>query len=213
MVAEAVIEQQRREFGGSPAGAPSVQVAAGAFSPYLAVGLVVNAVLTGNVTIAQPYGINNLPVGSLMYLVLTQDGTGSRTVAWASCYRDAPNWSSGGAAGTVASGEFRWDGNSWQYVGGSSAFAAPGISLFTVTGQANIILFPPVVKPNPAPTVGALTAAGVAPTIIRSTSTVIAPAAGGLTMTGVAVTMTLALALPVTGVLVITGLIPTRTSP
>lgn len=210
MVAEAVIEQQRREFGGAPAGAPSQQVAAGAFTPYLAAGLVVNAVLTGNVTMGQPYGLYNIPIGSVMYIVLTQDATGSRTVAWAACYRDTPNWAAGGAAGTVASGEFRWDGNSWQYVGGSSAFAAPGSSIFTNTGQVNVIPFPPVVKPNPAPTVGALAATGVAPTIIRSTSTVITPTVGGMTMTGLSVTLMLALAIPVTGALIITGLIPTR---
>lgn len=186
MVAEAVIAQERREFGNAPASLPSSQVS-GVVNPDAYRGFIFPFVLIGNVTLGQPRIRQSPPIGTQMYLVLQQDGTGSRTVTWAACYRNAPDWSAGGAAGTIASGEFRWDGQSWQYVGGSSAFAAPGVSIFIGAGQIQFIPGNPTLLSNPAPSVGAVAASGVAPTVIRGTVTKITPTVGAAALGSAAV--------------------------
>jgi hypothetical protein len=188
MVAESVIEQQRREFGGAPASQIGVQ-ASGNYQPSLQAGLVINLTLVGNIIIGQPV-LFNPAVGTVLYLVMTQDGTGSRTVSFASCWRDIPaGWAAGGTAGQIASGEFRFDGASWQCVGGSSAFASPGIAINVGTAQLSLVPSAPGLYSNPAPSTGSASMTGVAPTIIRGTSTVITPTVGGMTTAGVAGSM------------------------
>lgn len=195
MVAESVIEQQRREFGGSPAAGALVQ-ASGNYQPYLQAGLTVTLQLIGNIILGQPV-LFNPSVGQRIFMVLVQDGTGSRTVAWSSCWRDIPTGlASGGSAGQVASAEFVFDGFSWQYCGGSSAFASPGVAITTGTAQLSLAGSTPVPYANPAPTTGSAAFSGVAPTIIRSTSTVITPTVGAATMAGVAGSLGLGIAPP-----------------
>lgn len=211
MVAESVIEQQRREFGSSPAANAQIQ-ASGNFQPYLQAGLVSTLQLVGNIILGQPILFNPNP-GQRIYIILVQDSTGSRTVSWASCWRDIPSgWASGGAAGTVASGEFVFDGFSWQYCGGSSAFAAPGVSINVGTGIVQLSLVPssPVVYGSVqlTPTISTATLAGVAPVNVRGT--VISPTAGAATAAGVAVSMGLNMLLPAGPNLIVTGQQPVR---
>jgi hypothetical protein len=80
--------------------------------------------LTANAVIAAP-AANSIPsvnVGSRLYLVFIQGPGGTFTVAWNAAWRNAPALA-GGAAATRASAEFRWDGASWQFIGGSTVFA------------------------------------------------------------------------------------------
>lgn len=75
--------------------------------------------MNSNVVVGAP--ANPRAIGDMLYLVFIQDG-GSRTISWNAVYRNAPT-PSAGAAGTRISAEFRFDGVSWQFVGGSTAFA------------------------------------------------------------------------------------------
>lgn len=75
--------------------------------------------MTQNVTVGAPLGPR--AIGDKLYLVLVDDG-GGHTVAWHSVFRNAPT-PAAGTAGQRLSAEFRWDGVSWQFTGGSSAFA------------------------------------------------------------------------------------------
>jgi hypothetical protein len=211
MVAESVIEQQRREFGNSPAASQIVQ-ASGNYQPYLQAGLTIPLTLVGNIIIGQPI-IFNPNIGMRLHLVMTQDGTGSRTVAFSSCWRDIPaGWASGGSAGQVASGEFLFDGFSWQFVGGSSAFASPGVSINVGTGIVQLSLVPsaPVVYGSVqiAPPVSTTTAAGVAPGFVRGT--VIAPTVGAASIPGVAASIAFNMSTP-TGSMVTAGQSALRT--
>ena len=52
MVAESVIEQQRRKFGNSPAANAQIQ-ASGNFQPYLQAGLISTLQLVGNIILGQ----------------------------------------------------------------------------------------------------------------------------------------------------------------
>jgi hypothetical protein len=56
-------------------------------------------------------------------LCLFVSSLGSFTTAWNSIYRNAPAWPASGSSGKKATAIFRWDGTSWQFTGGSSAFA------------------------------------------------------------------------------------------
>jgi hypothetical protein len=99
-----------------------------------------NHVLTaaGAVFIGQPVGPYP-PRFSRVCVQVLQDGNGSRVVTWASCWRDAPSWGSNGPASASAVGEFISDGQgSYQYAGGSSAFAVVGTGLAPGTGAAQI---------------------------------------------------------------------------
>lgn len=78
-------------------------------------------VLTLNAPTVTVSAVNPRAVGDRIYVVAIQDQPASRTLAWASNFRNAPTGS--GSAGQRASFEFRWDGVSWQCVGGSTAFA------------------------------------------------------------------------------------------
>ena len=76
-------------------------------------------VVDGNVVTAA-----NVPVGTKMFLVFVQDATAGRTLAWNAAYRGAPSTTGGAATSGQRLGcEFRWDGASWQFVGGATSFA------------------------------------------------------------------------------------------
>lgn len=80
--------------------------------------------MTGNLTVGAPANTGTLGVGDKIYLVFVQDATAGRTLTWNAAYRNAPTGLGGSAtAGQRASFEFRWDGVSMQYTGGSTAFA------------------------------------------------------------------------------------------
>lgn len=68
--------------------------------------------LTGNITIADP--IENIN-GAEAEVVLTQDGTGGRTVTWGAAYTDASSVNTG--AGKVSRWTFRCMGTKWVQVG------------------------------------------------------------------------------------------------
>lgn len=75
------------------------------------------------VTVGAP--LNPRAIGDQLFVVLIQDATGGRNIAWASGaggFRNAPT-PSAGTSGQRCSFEFRWDGVSWQMTGGSTAFA------------------------------------------------------------------------------------------
>lgn len=75
-------------------------------------------------TVAAPANSSSQPIGTKLYLVLVQDATAGRTLTWNATYRNAPSGLGGSATnGQRASFEFRYDGASWQYTGGSTAFA------------------------------------------------------------------------------------------
>lgn len=76
----------------------------------------------GSVTWGVP--LNPGYVGQVLTLFVTKDATGTaRTTAWNAIYRDAPTIASTSTSGTKATFRFIWDGVSWQYLGGSTAFA------------------------------------------------------------------------------------------
>lgn len=208
MVSQAVIEQQRREFGGAPASNPLANAGA-ILNMDLSQGLVQQWVLNANCFVGEP--LYPPPVGGRIILLLTQDGTGSRSVTWGICFRDAPAWSAS-AAGTRASAEFLWDGFSYQYMGGSTAFAVSGLSLVPQTGLVGLASDAIIPRTNPAPTPGAIALAGVASTVTNRTIVAITPTVGALAAAGIAPLVSLILAPPV-ATLAIQGQIPTRTSP
>ena len=109
-------------FGRTGFTAAGNQGAAPAIDPTL--DEVVTAVLTANATVAAPAASTPgaVNIGSRFYLVVIQDATGTRTLAWNAAWRNAPAMTAG-TANQRASFEFRWDGVSWQFVGGSTAFA------------------------------------------------------------------------------------------
>lgn len=76
-------------------------------------------VMTANLTVGAPVGPR--AVGDKLYLVFV-DSNGGHTIAWDSVYRNCQR-PAAGAANTRLSCELRWDGQSWQFAGGSTAFA------------------------------------------------------------------------------------------
>jgi hypothetical protein len=66
--------------------------------------------------------VNPPNVGARLSITLIKGTASAITLTWVSAYRNMPTWSAG-ASGTRATAEFRYDGVSWQYVGGSTAFA------------------------------------------------------------------------------------------
>jgi hypothetical protein len=78
--------------------------------------------LTAAATVGAP--LSAAPIGFKLFLEFVQDATAGRAVTWNAIYRNAPAIGGGSAtAGQRASTEWRWDGVSWQFVGGSTAFA------------------------------------------------------------------------------------------
>lgn len=148
--------------------------------------------------------------GSTLYLDFTQDGTGSRLITWDPIYRDAPAYGSSGAAAANAVGEFRFtSAGSWQYVGGSSAWAVAAEGMPGVTGAIALGGAAPTVFPGGVvvtPTVGAISAAGVAPSRITQANTSRVPTVGAVALAGVQ--PTLAPLAPSSGAVALAGGVP-----
>lgn len=179
------------------------------YNPDLKKHLYHSVTLQANTTVGQP--LFPPPPGNLVVLRLVQDSTGSRTVAWASCYRDAPNWSSGGAALSTALAVFMFDGQSYQFLGGSSAFAVQGSGLTPGAGGVSYLGLVPKPNLNPAPTAGAVAAGGVAPTVTNRAAIVLrTPLVGAVTVAGVAGNVSAYVATG-PGAVVMAGQVPTRT--
>lgn len=205
MTSLAQIDRERRDLGLSP---PVIVNTDGLLRMDLSRGAVHRFQLTANVFVTTPF--NGQPsVGDRLIVTMQQDSAGSHSVTWGVCFRDPPAWSPG-AAGTVASAAFFWDGQSFQYEGGSSAFATSGLALVPQTGSMGLASDASPTQVNPAPTAGAVALAGVAPTISKPTVTAIAPTAGAVTAAGVAPTAETPL-VPGAGSIGLTGLLPTRT--
>jgi hypothetical protein len=206
MVAQSIIDEQRREFGiPSPMFGPPPPV----LSMDLSKGLVHTYTLPQDTFVTEP---RNPPLpGSFVTLILIQDSVGSRSVTWGVCFRDAPGWTPG-AANTRATALFIYDGAGYQYIDGSSAFAVNGLQLVPATGSALVAGGTMKVLTNPAPTVAAMTLAGVAPALTRNTIVSITPTVGALAAAGVAPLASVILTPPV-ATLTLLGQIPTRTSP
>jgi len=67
---------------------------------------------------------NNVPIGTKLFLVFVQDVTAGRALSWNAIFRGAPATTGGAATNGQRMGcEFRYDGASWQFVGGASTFA------------------------------------------------------------------------------------------
>jgi hypothetical protein len=78
--------------------------------------------MNANITVGAP--INAPAIGSKLVLIFVQDATGTRTLAWNAIYRNAPALAGGAAtAGQRALTEWCWDGASWEFTGGATAFA------------------------------------------------------------------------------------------
>jgi hypothetical protein len=78
--------------------------------------------MSANLTVGAP--INPPAIGSPLCLVFVQDAIAGRTLAWNAAYRNAPALAGGAAtAGQRALTEWRYDGASWEFVGGAIAFA------------------------------------------------------------------------------------------
>lgn len=127
-------------------------------------------------------------VGATIFFDFTQDSTGSRVITWDPIYRDPPSWGSSGPAGANAAGEFRFTSQgAWQYVGGSSAWAVQGEGMPTIAGAMALATEAPTILSGGVvvkPTVGALTATGVAPTRLVQSNTARVPTVGAVTITG-----------------------------
>lgn len=75
------------------------------------------AELTGNITIGAPVGARK---GMSLTFLFRQDGTGSRTVTWNAVFKAAANGA--GAASTVGSTTFYFDGTNWVQDAGALTF-------------------------------------------------------------------------------------------
>jgi hypothetical protein len=197
MPSEQFNDQQRREFGLPLLGAAG---SSGIATPVLVLdigqGFGFQYKLQSAVFVGEP--INPPSPGADVTLTLIQDGaSGNFAVTWAGCWRDAPNWSAGGALATRATARFVYDGLSYQYVGGSSAFAVSNQNIVASTGGMNFASDISGILTNPAPTVAAVTFAGVAPTVTnRAAIVVISPTVGATTLAGVASSMGLGITPP-----------------
>lgn len=104
---------------------PTKVAASGAsYAPDITTAEVHSIVMTAALTIAAPLGMTAMQPGARFALILIQDNTGGRTLTWNSAWRNAPSGlGSGAAPGSRATFEFRYDGVSMQYTGGSTGFA------------------------------------------------------------------------------------------
>lgn len=75
------------------------------------------AALTGNIAIGAPIGARK---GMSLTFLFTQDATGSRTVTWNAVFKAAANGA--GAANTVGSTTFYFDGTNWVQDAGALVF-------------------------------------------------------------------------------------------
>lgn len=77
-------------------------------------GDTITATLTGNITVTLTSGVNP---GDLLQLILTQDGTGSRTATWPANAKLAQgSLTLSTAASAVDVVTFKWDGTNWREV-------------------------------------------------------------------------------------------------
>jgi hypothetical protein len=204
MPSQEMIDQQRREFGFpmQPVGNSGALL-----QMDLSQGLTQQYTLNANCFIAEP--VNPPDIGARVILILTEDATGSRSVTWSVAFRDPPAWSAGGAK-TRATAAFIYDGFNYQYEGGSSAFAASGFAIVPTTGSVGLPADAPRVGVNPAPSVGAVAMAGVAPVLQANTIVTRVPTIGAVAMAGVAPGVSTLLT-PPGGAAVVQGQIPTVT--
>ncbi len=87
-------------------------------------GRVQTLTLTDNITPTLPVTANTLQAGERMTLILTQDGTGGRTVTWPSNFKKAGGTLALSAgAGAVDVIEMIYDGTNWQETGRNMANA------------------------------------------------------------------------------------------
>ena len=78
----------------------------------------------GSVTWAAPVNTTAVLIGAILTLLVTKDANGTaRTTAWNAIYRNAPTIASTSTSGAKATFMYMWDGTSWQFIGGSTAFA------------------------------------------------------------------------------------------
>lgn len=122
-MARAVNQRVQEEFFGDKT---PTKVAAASATTTVDVSAADTAIctLSANTTIAAPASVSTFQPGMQFGVLLIQDAVGSRTVAWNAAWRNVPTGlAAGGAAGTRALVEFRWDGVSMQYTGGATAFA------------------------------------------------------------------------------------------
>jgi len=78
----------------------------------------------GSVTWGAPTNTTGLNIGDMLTLAVQKDANGTaRTTAWNAIYRNAPTIASTSTSGAKATFVYMWDGTSWQYIGGSTAFA------------------------------------------------------------------------------------------
>src|SRR5215831_14038545 len=89
--------------------------------PDCAIGEVQQWIVNANAVVAAPLNTSGVAIGSHLYMLFQQNATGGFTLGWNAIWRNAPTLAAG-AANTRASFEFRWDGTSMQFVGGSTAF-------------------------------------------------------------------------------------------
>jgi hypothetical protein len=92
-------------------------------TPNCALGVTQIYTINGNATINAP--INASSIGTRLRLKIIQNTTGSYTATFNSLYRNAPSWGTG-LANKTAYAEFECLDvitNTWQYIGGSTAFA------------------------------------------------------------------------------------------
>lgn len=77
-------------------------------------GLVVTETLAENTTVGAPSG--TIPVGTVLSILFTQDGTGGRTVAWNAIFKFTTYaWTNtGNTANKKAFATFVFDGTQWQ---------------------------------------------------------------------------------------------------
>jgi hypothetical protein len=105
-----------RGFGGGVNRSTNIPLAvaySGTWTPTLSAyrGNRLTQTLTGNTTVAAPTG---MVVGTRIVFELTQDGTGSRTVTWNAIFKFVvAAWADAGAASTITSIEFEWNGTNW----------------------------------------------------------------------------------------------------
>jgi hypothetical protein len=92
-------------------------------TPNCALGVTQIYTINGNATINAP--INASSIGTRLRLKIIQNTTGGYTATFNSLYRNAPSWGTG-LANKTAYAEFECldvSTNTWQYIGGSTAFA------------------------------------------------------------------------------------------
>lgn len=166
------------------------------------------ATLIGATYVGAPIGTPQ--PGSVMYLDFTQDGTGSRVITWDPIFRDPPAWGSSGPAGANAAGEFRFtSAGSWQYVGGSSAWAVAAEGMPTAPGAMALGTAAPSVLSGGvvvAPSAGSITGSGVAPSRVVQANTARGPTAGSVSLSGNA--PTLSPLSPAAGQIGVAGIVP-----